>query len=65
MVNSIHRATIGLLLLRVPIASPIGCMLPQTLRSTLSDPDDRSEIESGNDGCAQDEYEDPGNLHVR
>lgn len=41
--NLTHHATSSLLLLLgIPIAGSIGSVLPQTLRSALSDPHDRS-----------------------
>lgn len=42
-------------------------MLPQTLGSALSDPDDWPQIESGNQVMhgAPDEKEEPGNLHIQ
>lgn len=37
-----HAASSLLLLFGIPIADSIGSVLPQTLGSALSDPDDRS-----------------------
>lgn len=60
-----HAASSLLLLFGIPIADSIGSVLPQTLGSTLSDPDDRPQVESSNQlSGAPDEKQEPGNFHI-
>lgn len=47
-----HFAANGFTPIWVPVAGAVNAVLPQTLRSALGDPDDRSEIEARNDARA-------------